>query len=141
MGAVKERLVQYIAEIVEPTFAELERNPASKRHAFLACATTYHAIDRVSYPKRPGNLRKRWGEQSREFLMVDLVTHHFKHVRNDDERKPMSGRIPITPALIGAMGFNTAALGGFGQKAALRNLVFVVRDAVRFLHRKAGELP
>jgi hypothetical protein len=90
-------LLEYLELIVEPTFADYRTNPRSARHAFLACVAIYHAIDRMSYPKGPGNLRKKWREQSLEFLIVDMVAHHFKHVRSSDEatylRRPRSTAI------------------------------------------------
>lgn len=53
-------LKYYIEQFVEPTFEDFKRNPASERHAFLACVTAYHAIDRATYPKRPRNLKNKW---------------------------------------------------------------------------------
>lgn len=125
----------YLALIVEPTVDEFKRNPTSLRHAFLACVATYHAIDRVSYPRGPGNLRKIWGRKSMEFRMVDIVAHHFKHVKSNDER-PTQRAIPISGALFGGMGFGTHTFGDSGQNATLRNLVFVVVEAVKFLHEQ-----
>jgi hypothetical protein len=54
-------LSRYLALIVEPTVEEFNSNLFSLRHAFLACVATYHAIDRVTYPKSVGNLRKARG--------------------------------------------------------------------------------
>jgi hypothetical protein len=36
---------QFADEIVDPTIAEFERKPSSRRRAFLACAATFHLID------------------------------------------------------------------------------------------------
>src|SRR5258708_5939204 len=128
-------LARYLRLIVEPTVDEFKRNPTSIRHAFLACAATYHAIDRVSHPRRPGNLRKKWGENL-AFRMIDIVAHDFKHVKSNDHR-PTSRGIPISLSLYGGMGFNTHAFNDTGQLATLRNLVFIVQDAVQFLHQQA----
>ena len=49
-------LARYIEVIVEPTFEDFRRNSTSTRHAFLTCVAIYHAVDRVSYPKKPGSL-------------------------------------------------------------------------------------
>lgn len=130
-------LIRYLKQIVEPTVDEFKKNPASVRHAFLACVATYHAIDRVSYPKSPGDLRKIWGQKSMEFRMVDIVAHDFKHVKSSDHR-PTSRAIPISSAIYGRMGYNTHAYNDTGQLPALRNLVFVVQDAVKFLHQQAN---
>src|SRR5438067_1079852 len=130
-------LIRYIKLIVEPTVDEFKRNPTSLRHAFLACVATYHAIDRVTYPRSRGNLRKKWGAESMEFRLVDIVAHDFKHVRSSDHR-PVPNRIPVSSALYGNMGVNTHMPNDTGQLASLRNLVFVVQDAVKFLHQKAN---
>jgi len=132
-------LSRYLSLIVEPTVEEFRRNPFSLRHAFLACVATYHAIDRVVYPKSAGNMRKAWGKESMEFLIVDHVAHDFKHVKSEDERRVTRG-LPLSHAIYGGMGFNTHTLNDTGQITALRNLTFVVRDAVKFLHKKADGL-
>lgn len=76
-------LISYLEQIAEPTLADFKSNPTSERHAFLACVATYHAIDRLT--NRPGNTRKKWRDQSLAFLIVDMVAHHLKHVRCDQE--------------------------------------------------------
>jgi hypothetical protein len=67
-----------------------------------------------------------------EFKLVDIIAHRFKHIQSSDEKIP-PGRpgIPIGRAL----GFDDA-----GERMDLRNLYFVIRDAVRFVHRKAGTI-
>jgi len=136
---VANALSRYLALVVEPTVEEFRRNPFSLRHAYLACVATYHAIDRVAYPKSTGNLRKAWGKESLEFLIVDHVAHDFKHVKSVDERRITKG-IPLSHAIYGGMGFNRHTLNDTGQLEALRNLTFVVSDAVKFLHKKAREI-
>src|SRR5262249_27877319 len=77
-------LNQYLDEIVEPTIAEFVENPTSRSHAFLACVTTFHAIDYLAASgntPNTGNLRQRFREESGEFAVVDRVAHAFKHVR------------------------------------------------------------
>jgi hypothetical protein len=132
-------LRRYIELIVEPTFEDFQRNPMSVRHAFLACVAIYHAVDRVSYPKKPGNLGKEWGKKSWEFLIVDMVAHHFKHVKSDIEKGPtLPGHIPLSFLVFGRTGPGTVDAGG--EQMELRNLSFVVRDAVKFLHTQAEAL-
>lgn len=71
-----------------------------------------------------------WGSESFEFKLVDVVAHHFKHVRSDDEKiGPLRGGIPIAFVL----GFNET-----GDEMELRNFFFVLRDAIKFLHQKAA---
>jgi hypothetical protein len=123
-------LARYIELIVEPTFDDLKRNPGSIRHAYLTCVVIYHAIDRAAKkPGKPGNLREQWCKESLDFKLVDIVAHHLKHVKGDDERIPASRPgLPISYAL----GF-----GEHGEGLELRNLCFVMRDAIKFLHAKA----
>src|ERR1039458_2392441 len=106
-------LSRYLALIVEPTVEEFNSNPFSLRHAFLACVATYHAIDRVTYPKSVDNLRKAWGKESMEFLIVEHVAHDFKHVKSEDERRITRG-IPLSHAFYGGMGFNTHTFNDTG---------------------------
>ncbi|MEK7428404.1 MAG: hypothetical protein V4514_21355, partial [Pseudomonadota bacterium] len=123
--------------IVEPTFLEFQQNPTSLRHAYLACAATFHAVDRAAYPRRTAGLREKWSKESPDFFLVDLVAHDFKHIKSDLHGRrhnlPRHG-IPISFAVYGKSGFNTHLLNDSGEIAALRNLVFVVRDAIKFLY-------
>jgi len=82
-----DELARYLEHFVDPTFEDFKKNPLSMRHAFLACVATYHAIDRAAYPKTSANLRRDWRRESLEFRIVDIVAHHFKHVRSDEERR------------------------------------------------------
>jgi len=136
-------LTRYLDDIVEPTFEDFKRNPRSLRHAYLACLVTYHAIDRVTYPKNPGNLRKQWKKASVQFAIVDMIAHKVKHVVSDDEKyRPASG-IPLSSIVFGFGTINSAPLnthtindGGVD----LHNLLYVIRDATTFL-RKQAEAP
>lgn len=121
-------LQRYIDAIVEPTFADFRRNPSS-RLAFLTCVSIFHAIDRVAYPKKPSSLRQEWCRKSLEFKLVDVVAHHFKHVKSSDERIP-SDRPGLPIAF--ALGFNEQ-----GDEMELRNFSYVMRDAILFLRREA----
>jgi hypothetical protein len=108
------------------------KNRGSARLAFLACVAIYHSVDRVAEAahKKPVHFRQLWKSESVEFALVEMIAHHFKHVLSDDERNRGN-----RPGLrIGeALGFSEA-----GDTMDLRNLYFVIRDAVRFVHRKAG---
>ena len=124
-------LARYIEVIVEPTYADFRAQPSSRR-AFLTCVAIFHAVDRVTFPKKSAGLRSQWRRQSLEFGLVDVVAHHFKHVQSGDERIP-----PDRPGIpIGfALGFNKD-----GHEMELRNFSFVMRDAITFLKQKAAEL-
>jgi hypothetical protein len=55
-------LARYLELIVDPTWDDFHNNRDSVRHAFLACAAIYHAIDRVAEEegKRAAHLRQLW---------------------------------------------------------------------------------
>ncbi len=129
---VVNRLARYLELIVDPTFDEFEKNRSSVRHAFLVCVAIYHAIDRAAEEsgERAAKLRQVWRKESLEFGLIDIIAHHFKHVQSSDEKiPPTRPGLPIRLAL----GFDEA-----GETMDLRNIYFVIRDAVRFVHRKAG---
>lgn len=128
-------LAQYIEQIVEPTFKEYQRNSQSLRHAYLACVTIFHAVDRVAFAlgKKRKLMRDKWGEESLAFRLVDTITHHFKHVESHDEvASQKSGKqgIPISHAL----GF-----GDEGDELDYHNVYFLIRDALTFVKRKAAK--
>jgi hypothetical protein len=125
-------LARYLGLIVDPTFDEFHANSSSIRLAFLTSVAIFHSVDRVAEEtgESAAHLRQLWCRESTEFKLVDVIAHHFKHVLSNDERN--LGNRPGLP--IGrALGFNVA-----GDTMDLRNLYFVIRDAVRFVHRKAG---
>lgn len=128
------RLASYLELIVDPTWDDFHNNRNSPRHAFLACVAIYHSIDRVAEAagKTSRHFRQIWARESFEFKLVDIVAHHLKHVLSDDERnKAKRPGLPIGMAL----GFDTD-----GYEMDLRNLYSIIRDAVRFVHRKAGTI-
>jgi hypothetical protein len=136
-------LTRYLDDIVEPTFEDFKRNPSSLRHAYLACLVTYHAIDRVTYPKNPGNLRKKWKQASVQFAVVDMIAHKVKHVVSDDEKhRPTSG-IPLPSIIFGFpthIAWSPNPSGPNQGGIDIHNLLYVIRDAIAFL-RKQAETP
>lgn len=78
-----DNLGRYLEIMVEPTFEDFQRNPASMRHAYLACLVVYHAVDRAAYPAKPGNLLDKWRAESQEFMLVEQVALHLKHVKSN----------------------------------------------------------
>lgn len=117
-------LIGYLDLIVEPTFLDYQSNPGSARHAFLACVAVFHSIDRV--PNYSGNLRKAWGDQSIEFLVVDMFAHHLKHVKSSHEK-----RVSDKPGL---------PLSYLVESIDFHNLYFAVRDAIKFIRQQAETL-
>ncbi|HVQ68147.1 MAG TPA: hypothetical protein VMT08_11665 [Bradyrhizobium sp.] len=124
-------LQRYLKVIVDPTWDDFHASRSSARLAFLTCVAIYHSVDRFAEEsgKKPGHYRKLWGKESMEFQLVDVIAHHFKHVLSDDERN--KGNRPGI-SIGWALGFNET-----GETMDLRNLYFVIRDAVLFVHRKA----
>ena len=125
-------LARYLEVIVDPTFDDFHANRNSARLAFLACVAIYHSVDRVAEAegKEAKHFRQIWRKESQDFGLVDVIAHHLKHVKSGPERIPEEHQnIPIGWAL----GFNEA-----GDTMDLRPLYYVIRDAVRFVHRKAG---
>ncbi len=127
-------LARYLEVIVDPTFDDFYGNRGSFRHAYLACVAIFHAVDRAAEESKVSraSLRQVWCKESLEFKLVDILAHHFKHVQSSDEKIPLTRPgIPIAHAL----GFDEA-----GEGMDLRNLYYVIRDAVRFVHKKAGTI-
>jgi len=127
-------LARYLAVIVDPTFDDFLNNPRSVRHAYLACVAIFHAVDRAAEESgtRGAHVRQVWCKESLEFKLVDIVAHHFKHIQSSDEKIPLTRPgIPIGHVL----GFDES-----GEGMELRNLYFVIRDAVSFVHKKAGTI-
>jgi hypothetical protein len=98
----------------------------------LACVAIFHAVDRAAEEsgKRPAAVRQACCKESVEFKRVDVLAHHSEHSKSSDERIPADRPgLPIGRAL----GFDES-----GEAMDVRNLYYVIRDAVRFVHRKAG---
>jgi hypothetical protein len=121
---------RYLKIFVDPTFDDFKRNPTSARHAFLSCVVIYHAVERLPDYR---TVRDQWHKDSPEFLIVDMAAHHFKHVKSAIERKteknPPPNAIPLSYLVFGD---NT----GTEDQLELRNLFFVIQDAVTFLHKQ-----
>ncbi len=124
-------LKRYLELIVDPTFDEFDAKP-DVRLAFLTSVAIFHSVDRIAEQtgEKAATLRQRWCKESLDFKLVDVIAHHFKHVRSSDEKIPAD-----KPGIaIGhVLGFNEV-----GDTLDLRNLSYVIRDAVRFVHLKAG---
>lgn len=131
MLAVYEYIAEILEIIVDPTWDDIHANRTSARHAFLTCVAIFHSVNGFAEgsSKKPAHYRKLWAKESREFEFVDIIAHHFKHVLSDERNKGNRPGLPIGQAL----GFDET-----GETMDLRNLYSVIRDAVRFVHRKAG---
>jgi hypothetical protein len=91
----------------------------------------------VTYGKgNEDKLKKEWRKLSPAFAMVEVMALDLKHVKSK-HHGPVPNRIPIGFALLGSMGFNTHVFNDTGRHESLRNLRFLVQDAVKFLHQQA----
>ncbi|HEY8162035.1 MAG TPA: hypothetical protein VIF34_07190 [Methylocystis sp.] len=137
---------RFLAEIVDPTIRDFESNPASVRHAFLACLTTFHALDRFEGKR---NLRKSFRDELPEFAVVDRVAHAFKHVgtgnHKDENNQPLSDQdlIERSPARCGQARCGLSRLGDLNGGVTIRSeiekdLLRSVKRAAAFLAEKAA---
>jgi len=137
-------LEQFLDEVVEPTIADFEANPTSRRHAFLACVATFHGVDYLAHPKKPQSLRQKFNEESAEFALVDRVAHAFKHVVSGHEasphRPPLNAAdvIPRPPAFWGTMVWDLSrwddAVGGVTlDRERDIDLLVALKQTVAFL--------
>src|ERR1700722_3521691 len=79
---------KYADEIMDPTIAEFESDPRSRRRAFLACAATFHLIDYIAHPASPVQRRQAFRSESPPFAVVERVAHAFKHVTTGHPQSP-----------------------------------------------------
>jgi hypothetical protein len=95
-------LQQYLKSTVEPAFLDFQQNLDSMTHCSQACVATFHAVDRASYPKKPGNLRSKWRAASAPFRIVDMLAHKYKHLVSDDEKEPVeAGKMRLSTLVFG----------------------------------------
>ena len=137
---MKEDMLRYLDEIVEPTIAEFEAAPTSRRRAFLACVATFHSIDYLD-PKR-GEVRARrdvFRKACKSFAIVERVAHAFKHVRADGP-DPLRAEsvIPRPPAIWGLSKWGEAIWGDETGGVTLDNerdidILAALKEAVQFL--------
>jgi hypothetical protein len=136
-----EDLRQYLKDFVEPTIAEFEANPASVRHAFIACVITFHSADYLAYPQTSRILRQEWNQQSRAFAIVDDIAHAFKHVKTGNPANPdlraaevvaMPGAFDV--AAFDAAAFDTGSVTLENQPGV--NVLAIVKEAAKFVRMK-----
>jgi len=133
-------------EIVDPTLKDFEANPTSRRHAFLACAVTCHAVDYLAHPRAPQTLRTQFSKESRAFEIVNDVGQAFKHVvrgERSDPRLRQSEVISRPPAYWGVAVWDVSswddAVGGVTLDSDRSiDLLETVRNAVNFLRSKVN---
>jgi hypothetical protein len=91
MGKSQEMfdLEYYKFNFIAPVIEDFKENPTSIRHAFIACVTTSHGVDYLTWPERPSKMRQMFRRQCKAFEIVDEVCHAFKHVGTS--RRPGQG--------------------------------------------------
>ena len=139
-GPSPDAMRKYIEEMVDPTFEEFGRNVNSPRHAFLACVAAFHAIDRAAESDETAALIEMWHNESFEFYVMDMICHHLKHTKSKQEKDEVpAGSIPLAKMVFGtglkakSTDRQTLLDGGI----ALHSLLYLTRDAIQFLKRKA----
>lgn len=136
---------QYADEIVNPTIAEFENDPRSRRRAFLACVATFHLIDYIAYPARPKQgLREDFRRESPAFAAVDRYAHAFKHTETGHPNNPLiqpleAGQvIERPPAIWGQMVWDLSRWDDAAGSVTIagehdRDLLADVKEAAAFL--------
>jgi hypothetical protein len=133
---------QFADEIVDPTITDFEREPSSRRRAFLACVATFHLVDYI--PKKP---RERYRRECPAFAAVDRYANAFKHSETGDLRNPLikplkAGQIfERPPAFCGVMRTGASFLGDKIGGVSVAGepgpyLLPVVKEAAAFLRSK-----
>lgn len=134
----------YLEQIVDPTIADFEKYPHSRRHAFLACLVTFHTLDYIEYPKKTGSRRNDFRKES---IAVDRVAHAFKHVKSGNDKNKHSRPLRVDhvysrpPAKCGVMQCGASRLGdttggvGLWREDSV-DLLPTVKEAVEFLRTK-----
>jgi hypothetical protein len=142
----------YLMEMVEPTIAEFEKEPWSRRNAFLACVTTYHTIDYFPRPPFRGTWRKYVQSRSPTFTLVDRVAHAFKHMQTGHVDNPRLQPLAANqvyerpPAFAGTMMVGVSMIGDTRGGVAIvgengSDILSAVQEALAFLRGEAAKLP
>jgi hypothetical protein len=141
----------YMNEIVDPTIRDFEMNhPASRRHAFIACLVTFHCVDYLAYPKKPGNMRDRFRKRSPDFAIVDRVAHVFKHIETGHPDAPQNQPLTVAsvferpPGMAGVMQAGLSYVGDEVGSVEIRGedrpyVLHAVKRAAEFLRSKIRE--
>jgi hypothetical protein len=138
----------YLEQIVDPTIAEFDKNPYSRRHAFLACLVTFHTIDYIE-PREPQkrSAREAFRKESDAFAVIDRVAHAFKHVKTGHSKSEYNRPLRVEhvysrpPAITGVMRTGISRLGDTTGGVALwgensTDLLPIVKQASKFLRSK-----
>ena len=135
--------VEYLDEIVEPTVADFEANPTSRRHAFLACVATCHAVDYLIYPRKATGTRQKFEKTRRDFKTVDEIGHAFKHVTTGagpEACRKATDVISRPPGTVGNFAVGLSRIGdGVGgvtpSTETSEDILKALRCALAFLRR------
>ena len=142
-------LQDYRMRIVDPTIVDLEANPTSVRHAFLACVVTFHMIDYLAHPRRAAGMRAKLRSISLQFAVVEQVAHAFKHVSTPGYKTPIilplsnEDVIPRPPCYYNVGYYDLSLIGDPVGGVTLDkyrdiDLLSVIKKATEFLHTYSG---
>jgi len=127
----------YISGFVEPTVKDLVANPASQRHAFIACLVTFHLIDYLTGRKSRAILRAEFRRQSPAFAAIDRLAHAHKPVQSGEKgahSRAEDGSNRVMSAAEVPSDARDATL--VGEQA---DIVALVNEAASFLRNKIRE--
>jgi hypothetical protein len=122
---------EYMREILDPTLSDLASNPSSRRHAFLACAAAFHALDHLARDRPRAILRAQYRRQSPAFAAIDRIAH-ARDLRflSGQWASDVGGEQPVA-----APGFPA----GLGATPGARKTAFeLVSEAAAFLRNQIG---
>ena len=142
-----DNATQYLDDIVEPAIKDLENNPTSVRHAFLACVATVHTVDYIgrAVGETSPHLRQVLRKESDDFALVDAVAHGFEHVSVCSRAQPWlkAGELARPPANSGMAQWGLSRWGDAEGAVALDkargvDLLETVQRAALFLRLKVS---
>src|ERR1051325_9154396 len=138
-----EDLERYLDEYVEPTIEDFQKNPTSRRHAFLACVALFHSIDYLAFPRRSRTIRQQFRSDCADFALIDRVAHAFKHViaGNSDQKLTATEVISRPPAFYGTAVFDLSRWDDQTGGVTLNSdrdidLLEAIRGATNFLRNQ-----
>jgi hypothetical protein len=117
-------------EIVDPTLKDLASNPSSRRHAFIACVVTFHAVDYLARNKPKAILRAEYRRRSQAFAAIDRIAH-ARDLRLLDGRQT-SDAVGEQPLATPAFRQDAGAAPGSAKAA----VVEIVTEAADFLRNE-----
>ena len=132
---------QFAEEIVTPTIDEFEKEPRSRRGAFLACVATFYLIDYIGKQRL-----KDFRRECPAFVAVERYAHALKHTKTGHRNslvQPLAAEqiVDRPPGFLGKMVLGLSRLGDTTGGVTVagepeRDLLDDVKKAATFLRTK-----